>query len=74
MLAPPGDEYIVARSELNKLDRATLLRIVDRLLNQNEQYITSLRDLLAFWDRHDDHGWTAADVKRIDEIRKLANA
>lgn len=32
-----------------------------------------LRDLLAFWDRRDESGWTAADAMRLTEIRKLAN-
>lgn len=32
----------------------------------------ALRDLLAYWDRKDNSGWTAADVKRLAEIRNLA--
>lgn len=31
----------------------------------------ALRELLAYYDRRDDSGWTAVDVKRIAEIRKL---
>ena len=38
----------------------------------------SLRDLLALYDRVAEssggHGWTAADVKRLDEIRKLCSS
>lgn len=38
----------------------------------------ALRDLLAFYDRaagnvRKDSGYTAADVKRLEEIRKLVN-
>ena len=32
---------------------------------------TALIDLLRYWDRRDESGWTAADVKRLEEIRKL---
>ena len=32
------------------------------------------RDLLALWDRRDESGWTAADVKRLEEIRKLVTS
>jgi hypothetical protein len=34
-------------------------------------YKMALRDLLAFWDRREESGWHAADVKRLEEIRKL---
>jgi hypothetical protein len=33
----------------------------------------ALRDLLAYWNHKDDHGWTAADVKRLEEIRNLVS-
>ena len=32
----------------------------------------ALRDLLGFYDRRTDHGWTAADVERVKQIRELA--
>jgi hypothetical protein len=34
-------------------------------------YKRALRDMMELWECRDDHGWTAADVKRIEEIRKL---
>jgi hypothetical protein len=33
----------------------------------------ALREMLALWDRREDSGWTAADVQRLAEIRKLVN-
>jgi hypothetical protein len=42
------------------------------MLTQERQILRDgLRDLLAFWDRRDESGWTAADLKRIAEIRAL---
>jgi hypothetical protein len=31
----------------------------------------ALRSMLEIWDRRDQSGWTAADVKQLEEIRKL---
>jgi hypothetical protein len=33
----------------------------------------ALRELVAFWDRREDSGWTAADVQRLEEIRRLVH-
>jgi len=41
--------------------------------------VNALRDLLRFYDRaagapgHTGHGWSVAEVLRLDEIRKLVN-
>ena len=37
-------------------------------------YREGLRDLLSIWDRRDHSGWTAADVRRLAEIRRKARA
>jgi hypothetical protein len=34
---------------------------------------SALRSMLAFWDRREDSGWTAADIRELEEIRKLVN-
>ncbi|MBZ5662738.1 MAG: hypothetical protein LAO08_20240 [Acidobacteriia bacterium] len=37
----------------------------------NKLLVEALRDLFAYYDRREQSGWTAADMKRIDEIRRL---
>jgi len=41
------------------------------LMIDRETLRSALRDLLDFWDRRDDSGWTAAEARRLEEIRKL---
>jgi hypothetical protein len=47
--------------------------IVALSLERKKLYL-ALRTLLAFWDRRDESGWTAADVQRLAEIRNLVTA
>jgi hypothetical protein len=59
------------------------VKIITALTLDRQFYRDALRDLLAFYDRVSGHqsaearksegGWTAADVKRLEEIRKLVS-
>lgn len=45
---------------------------------KEKTYTSALRDLIAFYDRvagnvHTGHGWTPAEIKRLQEIRDLAD-
>jgi hypothetical protein len=47
------------------------LRFIIALTLDRQAKQIALRELLAIWDRRDESGWTAADAKKLDEIRKL---
>lgn len=44
---------------------------ITTLTIERQKLKDALRDLLWAFDRRDDSGWTAADVKRLEEIREL---
>lgn len=46
----------------------TITELTIRALVQRQ----ALRDLLGYWDRAGHGQWVAADVERIEEIRKIA--
>lgn len=59
--------------------------ILTRLIVERQALRDALRDLLEFYDRagvgstwsplkKDDHGWNAADVNRLAEIRRLVKS
>jgi hypothetical protein len=58
-------------------DRLPYYEAIQALILEKVKLVYALRDVLHVYDRvtgnvFDDHGWTAADVRRLDEIRKLS--
>lgn len=45
--------------------------ILTRLIVERQALRDALRDLLEFYDRRSGHGWDAADVNRLAEIRRV---
>ena len=66
--------HLRLRTTIDKHELKTMLRTIARLeLNDREQK-RALRDAVSYMDRfrRGDSAWTAADVKRLEEIRALA--
>lgn len=68
LLRPPvsSPAYVKRRQDWKKL--------ADKRLLRNVELVNGIKDLLGYWNRQGQHGWTAADVERLAEIRALAEA
>lgn len=43
-----------------------------KLSLERQKLREALADLQGFWDRREEHGWTARDTERLAEIKVLA--
>jgi hypothetical protein len=50
---------------------AVAVEAILMLTDERQALHDALQIMLAYWDRRDDHGWTAADVVTIAGIREL---
>ena len=58
-------------------DRLPYYEAIQAVILEKQRLVFALRDALYIYDRatgniFDDHGWSAADIRRLDEIRKLS--
>ena len=77
---PILDKFLTNKEKIQGLSwalghsRQRIVEMIDGLASHH----SALRDLLAFYDRaagapgHTGHGWSVAEVLRLEEIRKLA--
>lgn len=63
--------YTKPKLRMNVKEREAAVAIIRDLTLARHGLREGLRDLLAYYDRREQSGWTSADVKRLAEIRKL---
>jgi hypothetical protein len=71
----PGRKKLSAREQHKRHIRneQTALRIIQDMVRQREGLKQALKDLLNYWDGRfgGPQGWIAADIERIEEIRRM---
>lgn len=60
------------KKSMSKKEREDFENVIRNWISRCDEYRIALRDLISFWDRVGQLGWTAKDMERIRQIRELA--